>query len=210
MIAMAIIHFMYTNEKRVVSIVRATQRKPVERQPKHPVHAGRDGERPQDECSFSFYYNRKSPKRTDRTVFPHPARTVRRAAARHRNSANKLCTDDRSEQLITLHHKPSPDDRRIKEQNDITLRGRPRWVTAGYRPTSYSGPACQKTLPLYIIHDTCFEKRLETPIVFYARPDNTLRVCECPNDGHELFCGMAEKLLDMPPQHRRTSFYPAV
>ena len=62
MIAMAIIHFMYTNEKRVVSIVRAAQRKPVERQPKHPMHAGRDGERPQDECSFSFYYNRKSPK----------------------------------------------------------------------------------------------------------------------------------------------------
>ena len=173
---MAIIHFMYTDEKRVVSKVRAAQRKPVERQPKHPVHAGRDGERSQDECSFSFYNNRKSPKRTDRTVFPHPARTVRRAAARQRNSANKLCTDDRSEQLITLHHKPSPDDRRIKEQNDITLRGRPRWVTAGYRPTSYSGPACQKTLPLYIIHDTCFEKRLETPIVFYARPDNTLRV----------------------------------
>ena len=77
-------------------------------------------------------------------------------------------------------------------------------------PVWHSGPACQKTLPLYIIHDTCFEKRLETPIVFYARPDNTLRVCECPNDGHELFCGMAEKLLDMPPQHRRTSFYPAV
>ena len=150
MIEMAIIHFMYMNEKRVVSIVRTAQRKPVERQPKHPVHAGRDGERPQDECSFSFYYNRKSPKRTDRTVFPHPARTVRRAAARHRNAANKLCTDDRSEQLITLHHKPSPDDRRIKEQNDITLRGRPRWVTAGCRPTSYSGPACQKTLPLYI------------------------------------------------------------
>ena len=138
MIAMAIIHFMYTNEKRVVNIVRAAQRKPVERQPKHPVHAGRDGERPQDECSFSFYYNRKSPKRTDRTVFPHPARTVRRAAARHRNAANKLCTDDRSEQLITLHHKPSPDHRRTKEQNDITLRGRPRWVTAGYRPTSYA------------------------------------------------------------------------
>ena len=123
---MAIIHFMYTNEKRVVSLVRAAQRKPVERQPKHPVHAGRDGERPQDECSFSFYNNRKSPKRTDRTVFPHPARTVRRAAARHRNAANKLCTDDRSEQLITLHHKPSPDDRRTKEQNAITLRGRPR------------------------------------------------------------------------------------
>ena len=112
---MAIIHFMYTNEKRVVSIVRAAQRKPVERQQKHPVHAGRDGERPQDECSFSFYYNRKSPKRTDRTVFPHPARAVRRAAARHRNAANKLCTDDSSEQLITLHHKPSPDHRRTKE-----------------------------------------------------------------------------------------------
>ena len=131
MISMAVIHFVYTDEKRVVSLVRAAQRKPVERQPKHPVHAGRDGERPQDECSFSFYNNRKSPKRTDRTVFPHPARTVRRAAARHRNSANKLCTDDRSEQLIALHHKPSPDDRRIKEQNDITLRGRPRWVTVG-------------------------------------------------------------------------------
>lgn len=210
MIAMAIIHFMYTNEKRVVSIIRAAQRKPVERQPKHPVHAGRDGERPQDECSFSFYYNRKSPKRTDRTVFPHPARTVRRAAARHRNAANKLCTDDSSEQLITLHHKPSPDNRRTKEQNDITLRGRTRWVTTGCRPISYSRPACQKTLPLYIIHDTCFEKWLETPIVFYARPENTLRVYECPNDCHKLFCGMAEKLLDLPPQHRWTSFYSAV
>ena len=60
-------------------------------------------------------------------------------------------------------------------------------------PVWHSGPACQKTLPLYIIHDTCFEKRDGTPIVFYARRDNTLRVCECPNDCHELFCGMAEK-----------------
>lgn len=159
---------------------------------------------------FLFIITANHQNRTDRTVFPHPARTVRRAAARNRNAANKLCTDDRSEQLITLHHKPSPDDRRTKEQNDITLRGRPRWVTAGYRPTSYSGPACQKTLPLHIIHDTCFEKRVETPIVFYARPDNTLRVCECPNDGHELFCGMAEKSLDQPLPDRRTSFYPAV
>ena len=80
---------------------------------------------------FLFIITANHQNRTDRTVFPHPARTVRRAAARHRNAANKLCTDDRSEQLITSHHKPSPDDRRTKEQNAITLRGRPRWVTAG-------------------------------------------------------------------------------
>ena len=80
---------------------------------------------------FLFIITANHQNRTDRTVFPHPARTVRRAAARHSNAANKLCTDDSSEQLITLHHKPSPDHRRTKEQNDITLRGRPRWVTAG-------------------------------------------------------------------------------
>ena len=86
---------------------------------------------------FLFIITANHHNRTDRTVFPHPARTVRRAAARHRNAANKLCTDDRSEQLITLHHKPSPDDRRIKEQNDITLRGRP--VGHGRRrPISYA------------------------------------------------------------------------
>lgn len=87
---------------------------------------------------FLFIITANHQNRTDRTVFPHPARTVRRAAARHRNSANKLCTDDRSGQLITLHHKPSPDDRRTKEQNAITPTGRPRWVTAGCRPTSYA------------------------------------------------------------------------
>ena len=62
-------------------------------------------------------------------------------------------------------------------------------------PVWHSGPACQKTLPLYIIHDTCFQNRATTLIVFYIRTDNTLRVCECPNDGHELFCGMAENCL---------------
>ena len=183
---MAVIHFMYMDEKRVVSIVRAAQRKLVERQPKHHVHAGRDGERPQDECSFSFYNNRKSPKRTDRTVFPHPARTVRRAAARHRNAANKLCTDDRSEQLITLHHKPSPDDRRIKEQNDITLRGRPRWSRQATVPHRIPVRHAKKLYPYisYTIrvlksgmrHLSCF---IRTRIILCVFADVRMTVISC-------------------------------
>ena len=187
---MAIIHFMYTNEKRVVSIVRAAQRKPVERQPKHPVHAGRDGERPQDECSFSFYNNRKSPKRTDRTVFPHPARTVRRAAARHRTSANKLCTDDSSEQLITLHHKPSPDHRRKKEQNDITLRIPVRHAKKLYPYMSYT----IRVLKSGLRHLSCFTRariilcvfadvRMTVMSCFAAWRKNCL-ICLLNIDGH--------------------------
>lgn len=115
---MAIIHFMYTNEKRVVSIVRAAQRKPAERQPKHPVHAGRDGERPQDECSFSFYNNRKSPKphRSNGLSPSRPHSETRGATTPECREHARQRSSHSGDNIILLHKTQKPDDKGTKQK----------------------------------------------------------------------------------------------